>query len=46
MIAELRSKGYEIGPGTLYPYLHNLEKVAFLLKKILKKMGGSASIIA
>ncbi len=26
MIDELKSHGYDISPGTLYPILHNLEK--------------------
>jgi PadR family transcriptional regulator, regulatory protein PadR len=30
MMEELRRHGYEIGPGTLYPMLHNLEKDGYL----------------
>ena len=30
MMEELRHHGYEIGPGTLYPILHGLEKSASL----------------
>jgi PadR family transcriptional regulator, regulatory protein PadR len=30
MMEELRRHGYEIGPGTLYPILHGLEKDGFL----------------
>jgi PadR family transcriptional regulator, regulatory protein PadR len=30
MIDELRRHGYEIGPGTLYPIFHELEKAGFL----------------
>ncbi|UAL54598.1 PadR family transcriptional regulator [Metabacillus dongyingensis] len=39
MIEELRSHGYEIGPGTLYPYLHNLEKAGFLTREDKKEKG-------
>lgn len=30
MIEELRRHGYEVGPGTLYPVLHNMEKQGLL----------------
>jgi DNA-binding PadR family transcriptional regulator len=30
MIEELRRHGYEIGPGTLYPILHDLEESGFI----------------
>ncbi|KRQ86084.1 Transcriptional regulator PadR-like family protein [Caloramator mitchellensis] len=30
MIDELREHGYNIGPGTLYPILHSLEKEGLL----------------
>src|SRR5690348_13580290 len=30
MIEELRRHGYRIGPGTLYPILHGLEKKRYL----------------
>lgn len=30
MMAELRRHGYAIGPGTLYPILHGLEKAGLL----------------
>ena len=33
MIEELRRHGYSIGPGTLYPILHALEKAACLRTK-------------
>ncbi len=33
MIEELRRHGYSIGPGTLYPILHNLEKSGCLRAK-------------
>ncbi|MDQ0861447.1 PadR family transcriptional regulator [Bacillus sp. V2I10] len=39
MIEELHSHGYEIGPGTLYPYLHNLEKAGFLTREDKKENG-------
>ena len=30
LIAELRTHGYRIGPGTLYPLLHEMEKSGYL----------------
>ena len=33
MIEELRHHGYSIGPGTLYPILHNLENTGCLRSK-------------
>ena len=33
MIGELRHHGYSIGPGTLYPILHNLEDAGCLRSK-------------
>lgn len=36
---ELEHHGYRIGPGTLYPLLHGLER-AKLLKSALKNIGG------
>ena len=33
MIEELRHHGYTIGPGTLYPILHNLESIGCLRSK-------------
>ena len=30
MIEELKQHGYEISAGTLYPILHNLEKIGLL----------------
>lgn len=33
MIDELRHHGYSIGPGTLYPILHNLENAGCLRSK-------------
>lgn len=31
MIAELKRHGYRLGPGTLYPILHDLEKAGYLV---------------
>lgn len=39
MMAELAHHGYRIGPGTLYPLLHGLERGG-LLKSALKTVGG------
>jgi PadR family transcriptional regulator PadR len=39
MMDELRHHGYRIGPGTLYPLLHGLEKNG-LLKSVSKIVGG------
>jgi PadR family transcriptional regulator, regulatory protein PadR len=39
MIAELKRHGYAIGPGTLYPLLHSLERAA-LLQSSVKLVGG------
>jgi PadR family transcriptional regulator PadR len=33
MIAELRRHGYDIGPGTMYPLLHGLERKGYLRAK-------------
>jgi PadR family transcriptional regulator PadR len=33
MIEELQRHGYRIGPGTLYPILHGLEKRAYLVSR-------------
>ncbi len=33
LMAELRRHGYRIGPGTLYPILHSLERRGFLRSK-------------
>ncbi len=33
MIEELRTHGYEISPGTLYPIFHSLEKSGHLLSE-------------
>jgi PadR family transcriptional regulator PadR len=30
LIRELRRHGYELGPGTLYPVLHGMERVGYL----------------
>jgi len=39
MMEELAHHGYRIGPGTLYPLLHGLER-AGLLRSELKNVGG------
>ena len=39
MMEELTHHGYRIGPGTLYPLLHGLERGG-LLKSALKNVGG------
>ncbi len=39
MMEELTHHGYRIGPGTLYPLLHGLERGG-LLKSVLKNVGG------
>ncbi len=39
MIEELRSHGYDISPGTLYPIFHNLEKSGQLLSERKKYQG-------
>jgi PadR family transcriptional regulator, regulatory protein PadR len=39
MMEELAHHGYRIGPGTLYPLLHGMER-AKLLKSELKNIGG------
>jgi DNA-binding PadR family transcriptional regulator len=39
MMEELAHHGYRIGPGTLYPLLHGLERGG-LLKSVLKNAGG------
>jgi PadR family transcriptional regulator PadR len=39
MLEELTHHGYRIGPGTLYPLLHGLERNG-LLKSALKSVGG------
>jgi PadR family transcriptional regulator, regulatory protein PadR len=39
MMEELEHHGYKIGPGTLYPLLHGMER-ALLLRSELKNVGG------
>jgi DNA-binding PadR family transcriptional regulator len=39
MMEELSHHGYRIGPGTLYPLLHGLERGG-LLKSVLKNVRG------
>ena len=33
LIQELGRHGYELGPGTLYPILHSMEKAGYLLRE-------------
>jgi PadR family transcriptional regulator PadR len=39
MMQELRRHGYRIGPGTLYPLLHGLERTG-LLKSVVDRTSG------
>jgi DNA-binding PadR family transcriptional regulator len=39
MMEELAHHGYRIGPGTLYPLLHGLDRGG-LLKSVLRNVGG------
>src|ERR1700728_2910562 len=39
MMEELAHHGYRIGPGTLFPLLHGLERSG-LLRSVLKNVGG------
>ena len=39
MMEELAHHGYRIGPGTLYPLLHGLERSG-LFKSVLRNVGG------
>ncbi len=39
MIEELKSHGYDISPGTLYPIFHNLEKEGLLTVESLNVDG-------
>lgn len=39
IMQELRRHGYRIGPGTIYPMLHAMEKSGLLRSKALKKGG-------
>jgi len=39
MMEELKHHGYRIGPGTLYPLLHGMERGG-LLKSVLKNVTG------
>jgi DNA-binding PadR family transcriptional regulator len=39
IMQELRRHGYHIGPGTIYPMLHAMEKSGLLRSKTLKKEG-------
>ncbi len=39
IMQELRRHGYRIGPGTIYPMLHAMEKSGMLRSKAVKKDG-------
>src|ERR1035437_2355763 len=39
MMEELKHHGYRVGPGTLYPLLHGMERDG-LLKSTLRNVGG------
>ena len=39
MIEELRSHGYEVGPGTLYPIFHGLERAGLLVSEPVRVSG-------
>ncbi|RLF70801.1 MAG: PadR family transcriptional regulator [Thermoplasmata archaeon] len=39
MIKELKSHGYDLSPGTLYPILHEMESSGLLISE-RKKVGG------
>ena len=39
IMQELRRHGYHIGPGTIYPMLHAMEKSRLLRSRLLKKDG-------
>jgi PadR family transcriptional regulator PadR len=39
MMEELAHHGYRIGPGTLYPMLHGMERSGLLISKLMK-VGG------
>lgn len=39
IMQELRRHGYRIGPGTIYPMLHAMEKSGLLTSKPLKREG-------
>ena len=34
LIEELRHHGYDVGPGTLYPVLHQLEEAGYVTSKV------------
>lgn len=34
MISELREHGHEVGPGTLYPLLHRMERAGLLVSGV------------
>ncbi|WP_446745481.1 PadR family transcriptional regulator [Silvibacterium acidisoli] len=44
MIKELRRHGYKIGPGTMYPLLHSMEKRGWLKAKTTRIDGRSRKV--
>lgn len=42
MLNELRSHGYDVSPGTLYPMLHRMEKLGWLKSEKDEKGGKKA----
>ena len=36
MIEELQRHGYKLSPGTLYPFLHGLERKGFLRSRVVR----------
>jgi len=43
MLKELRSHGYDVSPGTLYPILHRMEKLGWLRCEV-DPSGGSRAV--
>jgi PadR family transcriptional regulator, regulatory protein PadR len=39
MMEELKHHGYRIGPGTLYPLLHGMERNGLLVSELMKVSG-------
>jgi PadR family transcriptional regulator, regulatory protein PadR len=44
MINELRRHGYKIGPGTMYPLLHGMEKRGWLRTRIARIEGRTRKV--
>jgi PadR family transcriptional regulator PadR len=44
MIKELRRHGYKIGPGTMYPLLHSMEKRGWLKARSAESEGRSRKV--